>query len=657
MVVAIMAVVLLLFAGLAIDATMTATSQSQMRYRAEFAALAALKKYHEEPGGYLAKLEAARQRAEEMAGLNLSIGTAFEENPGQGQGIGTSHSTSPTPHTGVITPGIWHRQEPADCTGLPSPCPCDGGVWKGACFQEIDLDDPGQQNLVPTAFKADVYTRTASPIKRIFGNLVGQSTIELSASATASVVPYHGVVLLDISRSAHRETHVPFETTGGMYETVIIGATESAWQITSHSCPPDNSNPCLVPGICTLGGGWGSPGGLYNAIYNYSAPAILNSPRPGSPLQPPTKHYRNDYQCFSSTYSEDGGSSQTVHYLVDTWRGTDSSGNTYYGPEPLSTLLHGINKLYDHLNKYPARGDLLGMVAFDKSAKIDIRTFPLEPVGAADFQKAMLITDIDNEDAASRKQRYEDHMFFPRVEGYTNYPQALRVAEEMLLSAPDSESAENFVLLISDGLTNCSELGACSYDEASYLNSVSESLNIILNDYVENQIKFHMVIAGELTKPHTMLSSSQTDPSQCMTEEEARLSNPPLNFTDSEANAEDFAEATRRNQFTSGVGFYYDPSRFYDAVRATDGLWLPLRPCCKVGGVCTDVQNDLQAVCAAASPGTIPGRPEQPLPAIHPDHTDPDGRLTCDAEGRSRRVQLEDYVNKIFERNPYVLVE
>ncbi len=654
MIVAILGVALLVFAGLAIDTTISATSQSQMRYRAEFAALGALRKYHEEPGSYVDKLEAARLRAEEMAGLNLSIGQAFENNPGQGQGIGTNYSGSPSAATGVITPGIWHRRPPADCSGQPSPCPCDNGVWMGACFQEIDLDDPSQQNLTVTGFKADVYTHTTSPIGRLFGSLIDQGELELSASATASVVPHHGVILLDISRNAHFETHVPYERHSTIVDTIIEpSVSESAWKLVGTSCPADNSNPCPTAGSCTIGGGW-SPPGMYDAIYNFNLMGPVQTMLPSlrtmiaAPLAYHTKHAKDDYQCFQTTYSEDGGTPRTEDYLVDTFRGTTQYGE-YKGPQPLTTLLHGINAVYRHLNAYPSRGDKLAMIAFDKSAKIDIRTFPLESPGETGFQDAMVITDIANEDAASRRKRYEDHMFFPRVEGYTNYPQALRVAMDMLLSDPESQSAENFVLLLSDGLTNCTEAGVCNYDQPSYLNSLSESMNLILNDYVANQIKFHMAVAGEVTQPHTMLASSHSDPSKCMSEDEARLFNPPLDFVDVVNGSATFADAT------TGDGFYYHPLTFYHAVRATDGLWLPLRPCCETSpGVCGDVRGDLTATCAAAAPGVNGNLPKV---ATHADYTDPYGRLTCDAEGRTRSVQLQDYVNKIFERNPYVLVE
>ncbi|MCB0344227.1 MAG: VWA domain-containing protein [Bdellovibrionales bacterium] len=652
MVVAILGVVLLVFAGLAIDTTINATSQSQMRYRAEFAALGALRKYHEEPGDYAAKLEAARLRAEEMAGLNLSIAMAFEENPGQGQEIGTSASSSPSAETGVIIPGIWHRQPPSDCAGQPSPCPCDGGVWKGACFQEIDLDDPLQQSLTVTAFRADVYTRSSSPIRRIFGGLAGAATLQLSASATASVVPYHGMLLLDISRNSQFETHVPFEQNGGLAKMIYQpSSSESAWKLDGTSCLANNGNPCGTVGVCTFDGG-GEPPGMQNAIYNFNTlgPALRIIPDTRSSILAPqryiTKHAKDDYQCFETTYTEDGGPSRTERYLVDTFRGATVDGH-YDGPEPLTTLFHGINSIYRHLNSYPSRGDKIGLLAFDRSAKIDIRTFQLEAPGNVGFQSAMLITDILNEDATSRKKRFEEHMFFPRVEGYTNYPQALKVALDMLLAEPDAESAENFVVLMSDGLTNCTENGICAYDEPTYLASVSEAMNIILNDYVSNQVKFHMVVSGKITQPHTMLASSHKDPTQCMTEEEARLFNPPLDFVDT-TTTDTFAEATR------GSGFYYHPLTFYQAVRATDGLWLPLRPCCQSGGVCADVRSDLQTVCASTAPGV---NGNLPAAATHPSYTDANGRLACDPEGRSRRTQFDDYVNEIFERNPYVLVE
>ena len=88
-----------------------------------------------------------------------------------------------------------------------------------------------------------------------------------------------------------------------------------------------------------------------------------------------------------------------------------------------------------------------------------------------------------------------------------------------------------------------------------------------------------------------------------------------------------------------------DLSRLYAAVRATDGIFAPLRRCCDAA--CGDISYQVQLACQTQS-ATVPG---------YPGATDAEGRLLCDPGGGDRSAQIEQAIEQILERNPYVLVQ
>ena len=643
-----LSVALVVMAGMAINTALWSAEWEDKRQEAEFLALAALKKYSDTTGTTDYRLEQARLRAEQIASANTSAAQGLTVDPHAEKEIGVYDRADPESLAGYIVPGYWHKEEPDDCTGLPSPCPCQGGVWSGACFEVMDLDDPLNAGREPNAFEAVVYNRADSPIQNLFGKVTGFETSELEARSIAVVQERHGVFLVDLSRSSHVETHIPYETTDN---TTWHRAAESAFKLSNTACPGDRSNPCLPPASppappatgtsCTFEGGIGAPS-LYSGIWNYYFPAgtgQIEDTRGG--ISDADKHFKDDYQCFAVSYQDDDEPAVSENYLIDTYRGVTPTAADYEGPEPLSTFFEGIHEALEIVNTGDGPATKLGIVGFDRSAKIDKRIIPLSQPGSLEFQDMLLITDIENEDAASRIKRFEDYIMFPRADGYSNYPAALRQALDMLTEDIDAPNVENFVMILSDGLTNCSEGGVCNSDETSYLSSVSESLNIVLNDYVANNVRLDFVVASQTSQPHTMLMRAPSNPSECLSDEDARLSNPPTAMVDYTTGAATFEQASLGN------GFYYNPNQFYNAVVATDGFWEPLRPCCTVAGSCSDVTTVLNTACENSLTDIVVAAP----------HTDAFGRLICDAGGRDRRTQIKEVMRKILARTPFVLVE
>ncbi|MCB0360823.1 MAG: VWA domain-containing protein, partial [Bdellovibrionales bacterium] len=340
--------------------------------------------------------------------------------------------------------------------------------------------------------RATLYTPSTSPVKRMFGDLVGAEPTVLTSAATASVVPRRGVILVDLSRSMHAETHLPFERTKGIAipTASVVLAAESAFRVTNASCPSAGSRICIppAPGIdsgCNMAGG--HPSGFFDALWEAFLPfppvEVLTSHRPLVGLQPYRKHFKDDYGCYTVNFSleQPGGTTSTSTHtvLVDTWEGNTTT-QYYRGPEPLMTVFDGIWAAYDELNSDSAPGDMLGLLGFDSRANVLNRRVSISAPGSSDFQKVLRISDVPGQDPSTLQERYEDMAFFIDPQGYTNYPAALMKAKEMLLAAPNAEEAENFVVMISDGLTNCTTSSGltCGDDEATYLQSVSQSLNI-----------------------------------------------------------------------------------------------------------------------------------------------------------------------------------
>ncbi len=504
---------------------------------------------------------------------------------------------------------------------------------------------PENAGKVPNAFRARLYLRDDAPINTLFARAGGgNENLTITSQATATTYPNHGVFLIDLSRSQHFETHVPYETTGGAIETPR--SAESAFRLTSVSCPGDHSNPCPSAGACAFDGG--APSGLYNAVYNYNTPALLQDTRVGS--MGAQKHYKDDYKCYTVNYTEDGGALRTENYLVDAYSGATTPSGYYDGAEPLMTILYGVNRALQIIEDEAITGTLVGAIGFDRSAKIDVRRFELSSPGQTDFDDLKTITDVVGQTDNTKRMRYEDHMFFPRIDGYANFPQALNEAKEMLKNAPLASTSQNFVVIFSDGLTNCTAAGACGSDEASYLASLNESLGIVTSDYVAEGIKLHFVHVGSRVRPHTMLTASFVEPDACMTESEARFNNPPLSFVNETGNG-NFTNVMLQKP---GAGFYYDPAKFYEASRVTEGLWFPLRPCCLSGAACSDVRSALDVACDAATPGFMG---DMPNPVVVSPHTDAQGRLWCDPKGRDRRAQLDEFMRNLLAETQFATVE
>ncbi len=705
----IIAIVVLIFSGLAIDSTMMTTAKVQHRQLAEYVALEALNTYTRTPGPFVTKLNAAKARAQEISSLNLLIGTRLSGLTSGPTDIQTNRPVDPIGAHGTLTPGIWWYREPPAVCDPNDPCPCVcapagpfncgvAGAWSKQFFQPVDLD------TYPTcrvnAFEAALRTDNASSVPMIFmkwtGVAAGQNFSSVSVAAT---YPRHGVFLVDLSRASHSESHIPYESTGGPGQaTYFKQASEYTFRLQNDNCATYNppTSGCTAKNSCTIAGGiqpdmyqaiWYTDNTLYPATDTFSF--IESIARAGG--EPVTKHFKADYQCFDINYNDSRHATNPTSssYLVDMYRNpaiTNWHAEGYLGPEPLSTMLRGVNYGYTLMAGAgdPIPGDQLGLIGFDESASVAERTFVMSQPSDPIYLDAQNITDVvanpaclTNGGQTADWCRVQNHFFITRDTSGSNIPEALRVAHAQLQAAATNQPAQNFVMLLSNGLTNCDLGRNCSSVEAGFAASYADVGNVINSLYVPDEIALHYIGLGDMTGSHTLVVPSPThldssnNSTTCMTEQEANNYNPPLFFTDYTGGyiagaglAGTFGRASINfsgafsagNTVKSRGTRYFAPNQLYEFVRDTGGYWNAIRNPCSVDGMGNgiDISPTIKAACVGQTFSQAGGRPT----ALNvPPYTDGFGRLMCDPQGLSRDAQVRNAVDKVLGRSPYIIVQ
>lgn len=697
---AIVAVVLLLAVGLGLDTMIFGSSKAQRRHTAEYVALAAIREFSQSTqttaGG---RLVDAKDRAQQIAGVNVFIGSAYHVgglSTEQLGPLGSSPTFTPDGPTGKITPGLWYAYPPWDpTTGLCSEpnglssvgdCPCDASAkWAGPCFRPLDFNNGTESSIEPNAFQAELWLRAGTKIWTLFSRLVGKDYFWLHSKATAAVVPTHHVMLLDLSRDSHNETHLPYERVG--YKRPAygnIGPSEYAYRLVSPSSCSANSYPCNAvapPSTPVLCSSSTSPiytttdcqlrGGYADAIFNFWCLTRPNfrdqrvtdaSDAEHLFYQVSTRHARNEYLCAPVSYRENGVL-KSENYIVDSFRGwtnedPDPTKKQYYdGPEPLTTMLEGVYEATQIVEGRLVRGDLIGMIGIDQSASIDIRTFAPSAPGTTTFVDLEDVTnptiDAGGDWVTRLRKRNNQHMLFPRHNASLDLPEGLFRAREMLRTLPNSLSAERMVTYIGDGLTSCfgdpsDPDGQCGVDDDDYIKrSVDASVNFVEAAYRVDRIKFNLLLVGDIVGPHTVVrrGSSAGTSADCMTEDEALESN--FDWVDQSSPTTLYQALTK--QPSVDVFFNY-PHRLQRAAASTAGLFAAIRPPCN-GASCNATTNrtSLRTACTAAAAGAVPSS----VAGL----TDSSGRLRCDIDCRTRREQIREAMRRIYFRNPYALVE
>jgi hypothetical protein len=722
-IIVLICMILFLFAGLAIDSSILATSKAQQRHSAEYISLAALKAYMSDPSNDFGdKLDSAILRAREIAGSNLMLAQPFQKTKTQGNLLGSNTRAFSTDN-GTITPGIWHFN-PGTTACAGTICPCNAAQeWATPCFEKIDPRNNSKMAKL-NSFQVTFKTDNDSPIRALFTQFVGTKEQSLQSTATTAIVPKHVVFLMDISRSSQWETHLPLEMTRGASPTPevfsirdqILGlgginafeASESSFQISKvnpylgrrtscntgnhtnicgHDSTPPYAEQCNFDGLPydypSNDPDWATTR-LFDTIYNirnakkstFSAAPILERLIPLNPREErPTKHYANvDYECFivepHTDVLPDGTTTPTTNaqsFLVDT-RNNISTLATYQGPEPLSTMMNGVNHGLTILEERRIPGDRAGFIAFDKSARIDIRRTPtlLSPQDPI-IQNLISATDTSDTSVVNLERRYSNFFLMPRASVGLNIPEALAEAKELLIptrsdTIPSTELpsfAERIVVMMSDGLSSCIATGTpltrfCGNRLEDIDASLTSASNILINDYASNDIQFNFIMMGDHALPHTLirLDKSSAGTSKCMSEADTRIQETPLSLTDSYNYSSGTAEDAL-SDFKRGANFFLAGNRLSEGVRATNGNWFPIRPCFTGGGTtCQSIKESLDAECN--SKATSLGHGDIINDSIYGDDQ---GRLGFDLTGRDKRQQVEDAIDVVFNSSSYILVD
>src|SRR5205085_1451343 len=104
--------------------------------------------------------------------------------------------------------------------------------------------------------------------------------------------------------------------------------------------------------------------------------------------------------------------------------------------------------------------------------------------------------------------RVQNHFFITRYKGGSNIAEALRVAHSQLTLAASNQPAQNFVMLFSNGITNCDLNRNCGNSEPAFNSAYTDVQNIVTTNYEPDEIALHMVEIGDIAGPHNLLVPS-----------------------------------------------------------------------------------------------------------------------------------------------------
>ena len=651
--------VILIAAALGIDMAARVTTAREMNIAADAAVSEALFKYVDNGATNFNDMKTGAQAALSKNTLTME---GFLESSRGTAAVNVDVSSGTPGNWGLITPGIWWDEVPpngcavAAVPVLPTPCPCSGGSPVVPCLQEIDPAAPA--GAVANAAKIKVELPTGSYLNPIIAQSFGVGAQKFEAEATAKVNEWNIVIAVDVSRSSADETHPPYE------KVKDYTAAEPTY-------PLMNSTPCA---------GWTNhahPAGLtitterfslLKAMWSKTAPEFMHATRGGGAGVSNSGYYHDDYGCYTlDTRRVGGGGAVLRYYLVDKY----VNPTTYYGPEPLTTYLHFINQLLVALGNY--NGIVrIGFIAFDETALIEGSTnpdgtlqsgrrfdiTPLDPAPAANNDVTDLQTITFNgtalaspgaQDIEARIQRYG---LFIREGAHTNLPQAFREGIKMLRGHTRFASSKNSFILLSDGVSTCSEASGCSLTEAVVKEGIDESIDIVKDEFVPDGVEVSVILGGQ--GAHSLMVKSERNPNKCMDEEEARAHDPHYWMADESTGTSTFAN------HLAGTGTFYYSNKLNQAVTLSGGLWGPVFGCCSdgAGGCNATARASIDTACknVAGAPSTT-NKPTVPGTVSVGGETLTNGRLTCTPDFFSSRELVADYAQRIANQPAITLVE
>ncbi|MFN8391880.1 MAG: TadG family pilus assembly protein [Bdellovibrionota bacterium] len=621
---AVLVVAIFGFVALAVDLYMFSAQKVKYEETVEQASLAALREYLTAKG--LGKPDAVAKSqaiavAEQLVSSNIhqDFTSRFLINTSAPvSDLGSGHGSN-----GELAPGHWDFEGASTgaCSGIN-------------CFTPSTADSSTDtNNAVRVALRVVDGTR----LRAFFAGVIGAEQQGFEVAATAAIVPRRIIFAIDLSRSIvrdnYRSTDLPLPT--GDPDVDRIPPSEYAYDMT-------DATPAECETVSPLS---------YHTAGMASADAITYGNMFDSPDQVGTTlasnaqmHLKSEYKCFVVP------SLPSAKYALNV--------NPDKAPEPLTSILDGINGGLKTLASAGIPGNRIGMIAFDDEI-LPVRTFAMSPAttGNPEFERMKEATDI----TLSINQRVQ-YMLFPRYWGgrqYSSYNaqtnqvefqrmpamtdlyKALDLAYTMLSENGGLVGSRNDVVLFSDGLHNCPVNAAFSLDSNFpcmdsdiFVERALAEIGSIRARYIRDGIVLHTLLAGDNVGPHYLLRKNARG-GGCLWPEIARYDR---SFGRSMVNY-------HGGSMTKPP--YYRPNYLYLPVVDSGGMWSPLVDPCVEG---QDLTTSLNEQCdnQDGAHGKV---------VAVPPYTDRSGRLGCNAKGKTKRQQVEDLIRSLISQTPYVLVE
>lgn len=619
---AIFLFVLIMFTAIVIDLSLLAGSKDRAQSFAQIATLSAVEQYFASDSNLteMEKRNAAVARVNEViATNNITTPRMFGTEEGKPPEVKLSSATNIKNTDATLEPGRWYFVE----TDTGSEC---GG--KPPCFVAATTDT---ESVNAFRLNGNFYTYVTSS----FGKIVtGSNTIPITVSTVATVIPRHGIFMVDLSSSTIRETHLLED------DATKIGVTASEFGFTLSSDNPNIHNSNVTSQ--TTDNIW----------------TALDDTRPNTNIPDANYnkiHYKSDYikkKLLSDTeytksedYKKHHPSPYVGEYSTGTkniWARVDVFRDGYYkGPQPLTTIFAGLKYAIESFDKRKVGGDQIGLMFYDEQLE-----WPRIVEPTADFRYLKSMVDFTDADLSTlhsdlsniqRSDLMDDvglekiirHNLFPSGTAFTDMPKALSQASNMLRDARADQlvDSSDFIVFIGDGLTNCIQTRThgqvCADTYTRYAKSMSNLQAITLSEnFVNANIPIHVIMVGNEVGPHTA-AVSLPNSTECLTDTEARLAGIPyvIGGTDSGTLLDSFDNR-------KDTPFYQASFDLYKIALATRGIWAPMRP-------------------VAASCPNKPSISCSPTPS----------RITEDPLCRNYAEQIQDYMDKIISSNPYVIVD
>lgn len=497
---------ILTFVALVLAVAVLTTNRVRLQNAANLGALAALDKYLSAEGTIEERADAAVEAADGiLKGTKLwtiALGergrlALWSGQPPDGEG---RLPTPPVNSAGIVQFGVWSDTPPAptECQAAPSvACKCIRNNVFHPCF--VPLGDssrplPQEGGTAPNAVRIVAQTAATLGVQAPFYRMLGGTNgrLDLSVSAISTIYQRCTAFLLDISGSAHAESHIfskpPYFEVGPTVPRITVPPDPGLYAYkTSDTFPPrcNDIAPYVEPP---------TPEGTYWCDMYYSG-RVVRPPGGGDPRS----HYQSDYSIEQSAHGP---------VLID----------KYTPAEPLSSFLLAYNTALRRLESQRSTTDRAMMYPFTGGA-----SGAIPPTGLTnDLRFLIEMTDMrrggrmEYDTAQDRWvdrgeifPNFIDRGWFPTVDrGQTNVIDAINKAMNELVSSC-SPSGRKAIVLASDGMATVDPMGQTvkSYAGSSRsYQSVERALltdqNSVLERLLKNKITFTMLLYGESVEPN-----------------------------------------------------------------------------------------------------------------------------------------------------------